>query len=147
MKNLGVVSINHGKDTLLKAPKPPMYLTDEAKKHYLFMGNILAKNERLKETYLNALEIYAEAMAQFEFSLREIKRKNKENFGSGYIQTFKTGAKNISVELTVKNNAEDTLIKCFKLFGLDPKSDKDLKDISNPNQTSLFEELMRSKNG
>ena len=147
MENLGVVSINKGKDTLLKAPKPPMYLTDEAKKHYLFMGNILAKNDRLKETYLNALEIYAEAMAQFEFSLREIKRKNKDKFGTGYIQTFKTGAKNISVELTVKNNAEDTLLKCFKLFGLDPKSEKDLKDVSNPNQTSLFEELMRSKNG
>lgn len=147
MEKLRVVSINEGKDTLLKVPKPPVYLTDEAKKHYVFMGKILAKNERLKDTYLNALEVYAEAMAQFEFALREIKKKNSEKFGTGYIQTFKTGAKNISVELTVKNNAEDTLFKCFKIFGLDPKSDKDLKDISNPNQTSLFEELMRSKNG
>lgn len=147
MDNMKIVSINQGKDTLLKVPKPPVYLTDEAKKHYVFMGNILAKNERMKETYLNALEIYSEAMAQFEFALREIKRKNKMQFGDGYIQTYKTGAQNISVELTLKNNAEDTLFKCFKLFGMDPKSEKDLKDVSNPNQTSLFEELMKSKHG
>jgi phage terminase small subunit len=147
MENMKVVSINVGKDTLFKVPKAPVYLTDEAKKHYLFMGKILAKNERLKETYLNALEIYAEAMAQFEFALREIKRKNKEKFGAGYIQKFNSGAQNISVELTLKNNAEDTLFKCFKIFGLDPKSDKDLKEVANPNQTSLFEELMKSKNG
>jgi phage terminase small subunit len=142
-----VLEINHGKDTLFEVPTPPSYLTNPAKKHYVTMGNILAKNDRLKETYLNALEIYAEAMAQFEFALREIKKKNNEEFGSGYIQIFRTGAKNISVELTVKNNAEDTLIKCFKLFGLDPKSDKELKGSVDPGQTSLFEELMKSKNG
>jgi phage terminase small subunit len=145
MEKMNVVSIGKGKDTLLKAPKPPVYLTDEAKKHFTFMGNILAKNDRLKETFLNALEIYAEAMAQFEFALREIKRKNKRSYGEGYIQTYKTGAQNISVELTLKNNAEDTLLKCFKLFGLDPKSEKDLKETSDPNQVSLFSELMNSK--
>jgi P27 family predicted phage terminase small subunit len=147
MSNIGVVSIGKGKDTLLEVPKPPIYLTDSAKKHYKFMGNVLAKNERLKETYLNALEIYAEAMAQFQFALERIKEKNKKEFGTGYIQTFKTGASNISVELTLKNNAEDTLLKCFKIFGLDPKSDKELKGSIDPGQTSLFDELMKAKNG
>jgi phage terminase small subunit len=147
MSNIGVVSIGKGKDTLLEVPKPPIYLTDSAKKHYKFMGNVLAKNERLKETYLNALEIYAEAMAQFQFALERIKEKNKKEFGIGYIQTFKTGASNISVELTLKNNAEDTLLKCFKIFGLDPKSDKELKGSIDPGQTSLFDELMKAKNG
>jgi phage terminase small subunit len=147
MEKMNVVSIGKGKDTLVKAPKPPVYLTDEAKKHYQFMGNVLAKLDRLKETYLNALEIYAEAMAQFEFSLREIKRSNKEAYGSGYYQTFKTGAQNISVFLTLKRDAEDTLFKCFKIFGLDPKSEKELKGTGDPGQTSLFEELMKAKNG
>jgi P27 family predicted phage terminase small subunit len=147
MNNLGVVSIGKGKDTLLEVPKAPMYLTDSAKKHYKFMGNVLAKNDRLKETYLNALEIYAEAMAQFQFALEKIKEKNKKEMGTGYIQTFKTGASNISVELTLKNNAEDTLLKCFKIFGLDPKSEKELKGTGDPGQTSLFEELMKAKNG
>lgn len=144
---MNVIAINTGKDTLFQVPSPPIYLTNAAKKHYVSMGMILAKNERLKEIYLNALEIYAEAMAQFEFSLREIKRKNKENYGEGYIQTYRTGAQNISVELTLKNNAEDTLLKCFKIFGLDPKSDKDLKDTSIPNQMSLWETEQLLKNG
>jgi phage terminase small subunit len=147
MKDLKIVSINKNKETLSRVPAAPVYLTDQAKVHYKFMGNVLAKNDRLKQTYLNALEIYAEAMAQFEFALREIKRKNKLQFGDGYIQTYKTGAQNISVELSVKNNAESTLFKCFSIFGLDPKSEKDLKDVSNPNQTSLFDELMKAKNG
>ena len=145
MEKMNVVSINKGKDTLLKAPKPPVYLTDEAKKYYVSMGNLLAKLDRLKEIYLPGLEIYSEAAAQYEFSIRSIKIKNKRSFGEGYIQTYKTGAQNISVELTLKNNAEDTLMKCFKLFGLDPKSEKDLKETSDPNQTSLFAELMQSK--
>ena len=144
---MNIVSIGKGKETLLACPKPPTYLTNEAKKHFVFMGNILAKNDRLKETYLNALEIYAEAMAQFEFALKQIKVKNKREFGDGYIQTFKTGAQNISVELTIKNDAADTLFKCFKIFGLDPKSEKELKATTDPNQGNLFEEFMKTKNG
>lgn len=141
------VSINRGKDTLLVCPKPPMYLTDEAKKYYKNMGNILAKYDRLKDTYLNALEIYAEAMAQFQFAVSEIKAKNKTDYGTGYRQTFKTGAQNISVELTLKNNAEDTLLKCFKIFGLDPKSEKELKEPTDSNQTDLFADFLKANHG
>lgn len=147
MDNLGVVSINKGKDTLIQVPTPPKYLTDSAKKHWKFMGNVLAKNDRMKETYLNALEIYAEAMAQFQFANEAIKQKNKENYGTGYIQKFASGASNISTELSLRNNASDILFKCFKQFGLDPKSDKDLKASGDPAQTSLFEEIMKMKNG
>jgi len=141
------VSINRGKDTLLECPKPPVYLTNEAKKFYKKMGDILAKNERLKETYLNALEIYAESMAQWQFAISEIKKKNTKKYGTGYIQTFKTGAQNISVELSLKKDAEDTLLKCFKLFGLDPKSEKELKGVTDPGQLDFWEQLMARKNG
>jgi P27 family predicted phage terminase small subunit len=142
-----VLEINQGKDTLFQVPNAPNYLTNEAKKHYQNMGAILAKNDRLKEAFLNALEVYAEAMAQFEFALKEIKRKNKEKYGTGYIQEFRTGAKNISVELTVKNNAEDTLLKCFKIFGLDPKSEKELKGVTDSNQIDLFEQFLKTNHG
>lgn len=144
---MNVVSINIEKENLVSCPKPPVYLTAVAKKYYNQMGAILANKDRLKTTYLNALEIYAEAMAQWYFAVTEIKNKNKKEYGTGYIQTFKTGAKNISVEMTVKNNAEDTLLKCFKLFGLDPKSEKELKGTSAPGQLDFFEEMMRMKNG
>lgn len=144
---MNVLPINKGKDTLLQVPKAPVYLTDVAKKHYAVMGAILAKNELLKEKFLSALEVYAEAMAQWEFAIREIKKKNTEKYGSGYIQTFQSKAQNISVEVTLKNDAESTLLKCFKIFGLDPKSEKELKDQPNPGQTNLFLELMATKKG
>jgi phage terminase small subunit len=140
----GVVSINEGKDTLLKCPKPPIYLTDAAKKHYKIMGTYLAKRQRLKDIYLTALEVYAESAAQFEWALREIQRLNNENMGTGYIQKFSSGAKNISAEVTLKDKAEDSILKCCKIFGLDPKSDKDLKDV-NPGQYDLFDELLKRK--
>lgn len=144
---LGVVSIGKGSDTLLEVPKPPVYLNDDAKKHYLKMGKVLAKSKRLKEAFLPALEVYAESMAQFQFAVSEIRRKNKEKTGTGYIQKFKTGAENISVEVTLKKSAIDDLLKCFKIFGLDPKSEKELKDITDPNQGNLFEEMLKMKNG
>ena len=139
-------SINEGKETLLKCPAPPVYLTDEAKRHYKKMGALLATRERLKETYLSALEIYAEAMAQWEFSVKSIKLKNKDKYGTGYIQKYTSGAQNVSVEITLKDKAEDSILKCCKLFGLDPKSDKELKD-TNAGQFNMFEEIMKVKNG
>lgn len=145
--NLGVVSIGKGSDSLLEVPKPPVYLNDDAKKHYVRMGKILAKSKRLKEAFLPALEVYAESMAQFQFAVSEIRRKNRREFGSGYIQTFNSGAANISVEVTLKKSAIDDLLKCFKIFGLDPKSEKELKDSVDPNQGNLFEEMLKLKNG
>lgn len=139
-----VVHIGKAKDVLSEAPKPPVYLNDKSKEHYKRMAKWLIKQGRLKETYLPALDIYAEAMDQFEFSVRRIKEKNREEVGTGYIQTFKSGASNVTTEVSLKNNAEATLLKCFKQFGLDPRSDKELKAVHNPNQLSLFEELKTS---
>ena len=140
-----VAHIGKGKDTLIEVPKAPFYLTDEAKKHYLHMGNVLAKNELLKEQFLPALQVYAEAMAQWEFSLRQIKEANKEKFGTGYFQKFSSGASNVSVYVTLKDKAEDSILKCCKLFGLDPKSEKDLKGIGDGNQLDLFAQMMEMK--
>jgi P27 family predicted phage terminase small subunit len=142
-----IVSVNIGKDTLMKCPNPPLYLSESAKKHFRKMGGILASNQKLKTIHLNALEVYADSMDQFEWAANAMKVRNKKEPGSGYIQVFKTGAKNISVELTIKNDSINKLMKCFSIFGLDPKSEKELKDSANPNQTSLFEELMKIKNG
>jgi phage terminase small subunit len=122
-------------------------LNDDAKKHYIKMGKVLAKNNRLKEMFLPALEVYAESMAQFQFAVSEIRRKNRDKIGSGYIQKFNSGAENISVEVTLKKSAVDDLLKCFKIFGLDPKSDKELKGLIDSGQTSLFEEMLKAKNG
>lgn len=143
MKNQ-VIHIGRNNGTIEARPKPPAYLSNAAKKHYNTMASYLIKLQRLKETYLPALEIYAEAMAQFEFATREIKEKNRESYGTGYIQVFRSGAANITAEITLRNNAETSLMKCFKQFGLDPRSEKELK-AEDPNQTNLFEEFLKAK--
>jgi P27 family predicted phage terminase small subunit len=140
-----VVHIGQGKETLSKAPKPPVYMTPEGKKHYEKIGSVLAKNDLLKEKYLQALEVISEAMAQWEFALREIKKANKEKLGSGYVQKFASGASNVSVYVTLKDKAEDSILKAAKVFGLDPKSEKELKPEGG--QLDLFQELMKKKSG
>lgn len=141
------VYIGKATNTLTEVPIPPSYLSNWAKKHYKNMAKLLIKNKRLKETFLPALELYAEAMAQFEFACREIKEKNKEAYGTGYIQTFRSGACNITAEISLKNNAEATLLKCFKQFGLDPRSEKELKTETDPNQLNAFKELQKALQG
>jgi phage terminase small subunit len=143
---MNVIDINKGTDLLSQVPKPPVYLTDEAKEHYKEMGKILCSSKRMKETFLPALQVFAEYMAQFEFACRKIKEENKKEFGKGYVQTFSSGAKNVSVYVSLRNDAAGELLKCFKIFGMDPKSEKEMKPV-DPAQTSLFDELMKMKNG
>lgn len=130
-------------EELKTLPAPPAYLSTQAKKHYKTMGNKLIEINRMKNVYLNALEIFAEAMAQFEFATKQIHEKNKEEFGSGYIQTYRTKATNISTEVVLRNDAAATLLKCFKQFGLDPRSERELKGVENTQQLDIFEEFFK----
>lgn len=144
-ENMNVVHIGTGKETLSTVPKPPAYLSKNAKKHFLMMGQLLAKKERLKDIFLNALEIYASAMDQFEFACKQINIKNSQAAGTGFIQTYKTGATNISTEIVLRNDASSTLLKCFRQFGLDPKSENELKGFAETGQMDLFEQFLKAK--
>ncbi|WKW47281.1 P27 family phage terminase small subunit [Myroides sp. JBRI-B21084] len=128
---------------LTTVPEPPTFLSNPAKKHYKTMGEKLVELNRLKKVYLNALEIFAEAMAQFEFATKQIHAKNREEFGTGYIQTYRTKATNISTEVVLRNDAASTLLKCFKQFGLDPRSERELKGVENVGQLDIFTEFFK----
>ena len=138
-----IAHIGIGNGQLTELPKPPAYLTDSAKKHYKKISKILKANDKLKETFLGAIEIYSEAMSEFEFALREIRKKNKVELGTGYIQQYTTGATNITTEMVIKKNAEQTLFKCFKQFGLDPLSEKALIQTDD-SQLDLFGEFKKA---
>jgi phage terminase small subunit len=86
----------------------------------------------------------AQNASQHEFAIKQIQKKNREEMGSGFIQTFKTGASNITPEVTLKEKAEKTMLQVIKQFGLDPKSEKDLA-LEPSNQTDLLEALGLSK--
>lgn len=141
-----VVHIGAAKDTLSSLPTAPAYLSTDAKIYYKKMGKYLIDIDRLKKTYLNALEVFANAMAQYKYAVEEINRKNQLDLGAGYVQTFKSGAANITAEVTLRNNAEKTLFQCFKLFGLDPLSDKGLKAAPATGQFDLFTQFLNGTN-
>ena len=140
------ITLNEVKEVLTEVPKAPVYLTAAAKKHWSEMAFILLKHDLLKDKFLPVLEIYSEAMAQWEFALREIKKANEEKFGSGYFQKFTSGASNVSVFVTLKDKATEDIFKCCKQFGLDPKSEKDLKGPVVNNQLLLFQQIVEMRN-
>lgn len=131
------VHIGKGKDTLVEVPTPPKHLIGEAAKGYTNMGNILCRAGRLKEMFLPALEGWGDAYAQFVWACTEINRLNRKKMGSGYRQVYTTGAVNVSAEMVIRDRALDTMLKISKLFGLDPKSEKELKGLLDDSQTKM----------
>lgn len=143
MKLLG---INDGSDHLSEVPKPPVYLTDSAKEHYKAMAKKLIKHKRLKDIYLDALEAYASAKARWEFACRKIRELDKEEYGSGYFQSFKNGTvTQNSTWVNQQNQAWAIIEKCCKMFGLDPASEQGL--TVDPNQGNLFDDLAKKLKG
>ncbi|MEM9685349.1 MAG: P27 family phage terminase small subunit [Bacteroidota bacterium] len=140
-----VIGLDNDSEHLKELPRPPAYLDARAKAHYRRIGELLITKEKLKSLHLPALELLAENFKQWEWAVREIRDKNKKRHGSGYIQKYSSGAKNISVEITLKRDAEKAIMQCFKQFGLDPKSEKELGSAIDPNQLSLFEEFLKRK--
>lgn len=141
------LEVQNDDDFLKDIPKWPTYFSPEQKKHYKQMGSILIKAKKVKETYIKALEIYAVAAAQMEWAIKAINEKNATKPGSGYIQVYASKATNITTEMVIRNDAISTLEKCFKQFGMDPRSDKDLKQVSDPGQLNIFEAFAMRKNG
>lgn len=140
---LSIAGKGTGSDLLLKIEKVPIHLSTDAKKEFKRMGNLLAQAQRLKAYHLGTLEIWADAYAQWQWAIEAIKVKNAKKPGSGFVQKFAGGASNITGEMSVKKDAVNTMFQCCKLFGLDPKSDKDLKAV-DPNQGNLFDELRKA---
>ena len=141
-----VVSIGKATDLVKEIPKAPTYLDSKAKSHFKKLARVLIEAQTLKKVHLPSLEIMAENFSQWEWAVREIRRKNKNKTGSGYKQKFNSGAENISVELSIKRDAEKAIMQCFKQFGLDPKSEKELKrDFTDPNQGDLFKQFANLK--
>ena len=141
MENLNkgkLINLDGGSEYIKILPSPPTYLGPKAKTHFKRIGKILIASEKLKRIHVPALELMAVNLEQWEWAIREIRSKNKKQPGAGYIQTFTTGAKNISVEISLKRDAEKAIMQCFKQFGLDPKSEKELAGVVDPSQGDLF---------
>lgn len=143
-----IVGKGTGSDKLTKLPSPPRHLDQFEKKYYKEIGKSLITAGVLKKIHLIALEVLATNRAMWIFSVQEISKKNKEKYGSGYVQTYSTGATNITTELAMKSKAEKIMLENLALFGMDPQSEKKLKSqVTDPGQTNLFESFNNQQHG
>lgn len=143
-QKMKVVGIGEGKETLTILPPAPKHLTLEAKKGYQWMGQMLCNANRLKEYHLPILEGFGAYYEQWIWAIKKINELNRKNPGLGYIQTFPTGARQISPESTTRDKAFEGMLRCSKQFGLDPRSEKELKATGDPAQGDLFQNLMEN---
>jgi len=115
------------------------------KYHFKKTAEILIAANQLKRIHIPALELMAVNLEQWEWAYEEIHRKNRRKRGTGYVQKFSSGAENISVYVSLKRDAEKAIMQCIKQFGLDPKSEKELKSSLDPAQGDLFEGFKKLK--
>ena len=141
-----VVGRGNGSSLISKLPSCSRFLDPVSKKYYQKIGKILITSETLKQVHLVTLEVLATNLAQWEFAVKAIAKKNRKKMGAGFIQTYSTGATNITSELVLKRDAEKAIEKSIAAFGMDPQSEKKLKQVVDPGQGNLFPEFMKKKN-
>lgn len=133
---------------LEELPKPESIFSmdTQGKKWYRFLGAKLLSTGRLSEVDIPNLVLLANAWAQYAFAAKEINKKNRSEMGAGYIQTYKTGATNITTEYKLRADAEEQILKISKLFGMSFKDRHSLTGFfeDNTGQLDLFGELGQS---
>ena len=124
---------------VLELPKPPNWFnaTAKTKKIYKEVGSHLVETKKLQKFDAYALMLLASALEQYSWALNAINEKNKTAPGSGYIQKFKSGAENISTELSVKRDAYKQIIELAGKFGLTIKDRAAMGRNGHAAQTEL----------
>ena len=141
-----IVGKGNGSSLLSKLPAPSRFLCPVSKKYYQKIGKTLITSETLKSIHLVTLEMLASNCAQWEFAVKAIGKKERKESGTGYIQKYSTGATNITTELVLKRDAEKAIERSIAAFGMDPQSEKKLKQVADPGQGQLFPDFMKQKN-
>jgi phage terminase small subunit len=137
----------------IENPAPELYacMSPRAKKLYTQMGAELVKTGKLTRLDLPALVTMANALEQLIWASNEMRKLNGKKMGTGFIQTYKTGAKNITAELAMYRSSVAEFQKIAKQFGLS-FSDRQgiapfLETGADPNQTSIFDFIKNPAGG
>lgn len=115
--------------TTLGAGEPPMptWLTPLAQAEWKRVVPDLLKLGWVHQLDMVALASYCEAVADFQKFRELIVAKNKEQDESGDVQTYSTGAKQISVWRQLANEAEKRANAAGALFGMSPLARRNMK--------------------
>ena len=131
-------------DYLVSLPRPIIRLNRTQKKYYKMMGEALIRTKKLHDVDLPLLNTWA---VYFDRYVWAVERINDLGNDDGLIQTYESGAKNISTEVVLMDRAFDQLLKISRRFGLSIKDRKDMGDWVDAAQLNLFDEFVKEKVG
>lgn len=120
------------------APDCPHYLSADAKTEWGRVVPALLTLGWISALDLMALSSYCEAYADWVNFRQRIAEENEKLAGAGDVQTFKTGAKQISVWRQLANDAEKRANAIGASFGFSPMARRNLK-AAPPQQPELFD--------
>lgn len=115
-------------------PKPPPFLSREAKKEWARLGPELVKYGLVSELDRGALAAYCQAYGRWEEAERLIKSLGED----GLIDITPSGYKQIGVWLQISNRAVETMRKYEAEFGLTPSARSRVQPSEN--QPDLFDD-------
>lgn len=141
-----------GKQTLLAAvqapvvpvevPPKPDFLTEEASQEWDRVTVALVALGWVSTLDMMALATYCEAVADWVRFRRKIVELSKVG-DSGDVQTYESGAKQISVWRQLANDAERRANQAGALFGFSPVARRAMKALSAPPQGELLPNAAR----
>lgn len=133
---------------LNELPKPDFHfkLNTNQKYWYNKIGKVLISTNQLTEPDLIHLANLAVAL---DTNAQAVKAMNDKGYNGGVIQTFSTGAQQISPHMVAQKMARATIKEISEHFGFGFKDRKKLGTQSSApdGQLSLFEEIKKVING
>lgn len=120
----------------VEAPPMPDWLSDDAALEWERVVADLLVLGWVSKLDMMALATYCEAVADWKRFRRLIAEFNAKAEGSGDVQTFATGAKQISVWRQLANDAEKRANAAGAMFGFSPMARRNMK--AQPAQGELF---------
>lgn len=135
-------------EVLKKLPKPlaSLKLSAAQKKWWMWFGlEFLSTNQftKLDQTHLQKAAFWMDARCQ------AIKQINAKGYAGGLVQTFVSGATNVSGHVSIIEKADKHLDEVSAHFGMSIKDRQKLKGTEEipDNQLSLFEQALKQLHG
>jgi len=124
-----------------ETPVAPTHLDGEGRTEWERVAPELARCRVLRETDLQALAVYCEAVQQFHDATTEYRQS-----GSVMIMNS-SGGYSKNPALTARKEATDTIAKYSAMLGLDPVSRSRLNVGKTDKDTNPFDDLQKPKRG
>ena len=136
----------------IPAPKKEFNLTADQRKWWYWFGHEFVSTRKFVQLDLIHLQNAAVSLDERNKILKKINKLNEEDPDgvAGWVQTFKNNTTNVTGYVTIYEKATKRLEEVSAHFGLSFSDRKKLtkKDSGvDPNQTNLFEEVLKKLHG